>query len=154
MNIVKRLISNLRSKRYSTSKLRERHMLKDYKYIKQAFQKSSNYLRVQAVEYLGNFENQENLDFLVEEFKSIENVKLRSYTYKSIILIAKNKNLNISNKNEFFLKNKYLLKNIGVIRKGIPKEEINTPITFIAKSKDLLKELDDKKKLNENMIGF
>jgi|GEM_PF-6747659 len=129
-------------------------MLKDYKYIKQAFQKSSNYLRVQAVEYLGNFENQENLDFLVEEFKSIENVKLRSYTYKSIILIAKNKNLNISNKNEFFLKNKHLLKNIGVIRKGIPKEETNTPITFRAKSKDLLKELDDKKKLNENMIGF
>jgi len=129
-------------------------MLKDYKYIKQAFQKSSNYLRVQAVEYLGNFENQENLDFLIEEFKSIENIKLRSYTYKSIILIAKNKNLNISNKNEFVLKNKQLLKNIGVIRKGILKEEANTPITFRAKSKDLLKELDDKKKLNENMIGF
>ena len=77
-------------------------MLKDYKYIKQAFQKSSNYLRVQAVEYLGNFENQENLDFLIEEFKSIENIKLRSYTYKSIILIAKNKNLNISKKMNSF----------------------------------------------------
>ena len=52
------------------------------------------------------------------------------------------------------MKNKQLLKNIGVIRKGILKEEANTPITFRAKSKDLLKELDDKKKLNENMIGF
>lgn len=155
MNFFRKLIFILNSKQFSTTKLRERYAIKDYSYLKKAFLQAPNFLKIQAAEYLGYFEDQDNLDFLIRQFKCTSDMKLRSYTYYSILNIAKNESLQISEDDKQLLYNNIdLLENIGFVnRQQKDKAELGA-ITFRDKLKDHLKVLDDKKKLNERMTGF
>lgn len=153
MNLILKLISNFKAKKYNSSKLREMYSIRNDEYLKSAFKNASNYIKIQAVDYLGDLGSQENLDFLLREFKIINNLKLKSYTYQSIIWMARDEKLNISKADESILVNNInLLDNIGIVTQV--KKEINThtAITFRDKIKDHLIDLEKHKKINADMI--
>jgi len=153
MKLIKKLISNLKSKKYSTTKLRERYVLSDDKYLKKAIIESPNYLRIQAVEYLSNFKKQENLDFLLTQFKHRNNNKLKAYIFKSILIISENEKLRISKSDENMLNKSFgLLKEIGTVNQNKTNSKRSESINFRSKLKDHLIELEDKKKIND--VGF
>lgn len=155
MKLLSKLISNLRSKKYSTTKLRERYVLGDDKFLRKAIIKSPNHIRIQAVEYLSNFKEQVNLDFLLTQFKSQNDDKLKTHIFQSILIISENENLRISNLDENVLNNNFkLLRKIGIVNYNKTKPKSSEPINFRSKLKDHLKDLEDKKKLNERMTGF
>jgi len=155
MKLIKRLLKNIKSRKYSTSRIRKKFLLKDYKYLKQAFRNSSSYLKVQAVEYLSDFKTQSNFEFLIEEFKTINDTKLKSYTYQSILIILQEENIVLSENDRKMLdENRSLLKNIRIVKQVKSNSTSSVLITFRDRNKDLMKELEDKKKITEKMIGF
>ena len=96
-----------------------------------------------------------NLDFLLTQFKSQNDDKLKTHIFQSILIISENENLRISNLDENVLNNNFnLLRKIGVANYNKTKSKSSEPINFRSKLKDHLKDLEDKKKLNERMTGF
>jgi len=153
MNLLNRLISNLRARQFSSTKLRERYLIKDFKYLKKAFLQAPRYLKIQAVEYLSDFSDQGNLDFLLKEYKKQKDIKLKSYTFQSIIIIAENEELELSDSDELLLTNNFnLLDNIGYAKNSKVQRTKSTPIAFRTKLKDHLLDLEHKKKMND--VGF
>jgi len=129
--------------------------LGDDKYLKKAIIESPNYLKIQAVEYLSSFKEQENLDFLLAQFKNQNNDKLKAYIFQSILIISENEKLRISNQDENLLNSSFdLLKLVGTVKQSKTKSKESEPINFRSKLKDHLKDLEDKKRLNERMTGF
>ena len=95
------------------------------------------------------------MDFLFKQFKKSNDAKLKAYIFQSILIISQNDKLRISMQDESILNNNFdLLKTIGVVKQNKTKSKHSEPINFRSKLKDHIKDLEDKKRLNERMTGF
>lgn len=144
----KKILSNLRAKRITLTKIREAYLISDSKFLINAYKYGQNHLKRTAVGYLGEINKQENYNFLINEMKLLQDVKLKSCIYLSIMNLTLNESIIITNdESEYLNQNLDLLENIGYVT-AKPKDEKTRqpPITFRSRLKDDIEILEQMKK--------
>ncbi|MCH2231757.1 MAG: hypothetical protein MK105_15595 [Crocinitomicaceae bacterium] len=144
----KKIISNFRANRITLTKIREAYLIRDSKFLINAYKYGHNHLKRTAVGYIGEINNQENYNFLINEMQLVQEVKLKSYIYLSIMNLALNESIIITDdESEYLNQNLDLLENIGyVTTQPKDKKPKQTPITFRNRLKDHLGILEQMKK--------
>ena len=147
-NWFRNIISNLRTKRITLTKIREAYLIRDSKFLIKAYKYGRNHLKRTAVGYIGEINKQDNYNFLINEMKVVKDVKLKSYIYLSIMNLTLNESIIITDdESEYLNQNLDLLENIGyVTMKPKDKKPKQTPITFRNRLKDHLGLLEQMKK--------
>lgn len=147
-NWQKNIISGLITKRITQKKIREAYLVRDSKYLKKAYKYGRDHSKRLAVKYMGEISNQENFDFLITEINVVTEIKLKAYIYASIMKIALDDKIRITNhQSEYLNQNLNLLENIGyVTEKPKMRKSKSQPITFRNRLKDHLGILEEMKK--------
>ena len=149
LNWIKNIIAKRQSKRINKVRIREAYLMRDSRFLKKAYKRGEHYLKRTVVQYLGEFATQENFNFLIEEMKTVGDTKLKSYIFLSIMNIALNESIEISEpESEYLNQNLGLLENIGLIIDD-PKKKSITPISFRDRLRDHIGMLEQIKKASE-----
>lgn len=114
INWLRNIKSNLRKGRITLTKIREAYLIQDSKFLIKAYKYGHSHLKRSAVEYLGEITQQENYEFLINEMKTVKDIKLKTYIYSSILKLALNESIKITDpESEYLHQNLDLLENIG-----------------------------------------
>jgi len=145
VNWLKKIITNIRSKRITQNKIREAYLLKDDVFLKKAYRLGSDYLKPQIVSFIGEIPNQKNFNLLLNELKIVEDIRLKSYIFIGLMNIASYEDILINDKDsEYLNQNLVLLENIEFADYN-PEVLEAGPIAFREKLMDHLGVLEEMK---------
>lgn len=152
-NWLKNQFQRLVKKRITQTKVREAYLIRDSKYLRRAYKTGSDYLKPSIVSYLGEIPTQGNIDFLLQELKTVKLLQLKTSIYVSTMNLALYDSLRISDRDsELLYQNLNLLDNLNF---DLPTQEIKKlppePIPFRNKLKDHLELLE---KMREGFHTF
>ncbi len=128
------------------TRIREAYLIRNLPFLIKAYHHGRPYLKIAAVEYIGEIGTQKEYEFLLKEMTTVEEERLKSYLYFSIMQLVQRKSVKATDSElEYLRQNADLLKNIGQVRER-PKMKSQTPLTLQHKKKDYLRMLEDMKK--------
>ncbi len=151
LNWIKRVYHNFRAKRYSIRRIEKAYFSRDSQFLQRAYRYGYSYQKRLAIQYLGAIPEQNNLDFLLKEMKAVAQIKLRANILQSVVALAHNETLLVSELDSIFISQHLTLLDF-IVRSQIPagpQKAIGRPISFAHRRTDLLGRLEDMKRAFE-----
>lgn len=137
----------INAKIYTRKRVSERYLLEDEKFLKKAYKHGHDFIKRNAVIYLGEFKTQDNFKFLLSELMTTSNIDLKPFILLAILSVVSNKKITVTKTESFYLDTHLsLLDKFKGLEQPERKPKPSPPITFRDKIGDHLDLLEKMKK--------